>query len=67
MKRLMPTGLPGPSSMNSTFGSLSSSVLPFGFSSNFVTPDEPTTCSGGMLYIFSVQGRMSSMPPPETM
>src|SRR5262245_52976975 len=36
----MPTGLPGPSSMNSTFGSLSSSAVPFGLSSNFVTPDE---------------------------
>ena len=28
MKRLMPTGLPGPSSMNSTFGSLISTGLP---------------------------------------
>ena len=47
MKRLMPTGLPGPSSMNSTLGSLISTGLP-SRSSYFMTPEEPTTCSGGM-------------------
>ena len=48
MKRLMPTGLPGPSSMNSTFGSLISTGLPSFRISNFTTPLLPTTCSGGM-------------------
>jgi hypothetical protein len=45
---LMPTGLPGPSSMNSTFASFISSGLPSAPLSNFTTPEEPTTCSGGM-------------------
>ena len=36
MKRLMPTGLPGPSSMNSTFGSLHQHRLAVGAISNFV-------------------------------
>ena len=35
--------------------------------SNFSPPVEPTTCSGGMPYVFSVQARMKSAPPPETM
>ena len=56
MKRLMPTGLPGPSSMNSTLGSFTSRGLPSGRSWNLVTPEEPTTCSGGMPYTFSVHG-----------
>ncbi len=45
---LMPTGLPGPSSMKSIFGSLMSTGLPSLSISNLTTPDEPTTCSGGM-------------------
>ena len=48
MKRLMPTGLPGPSSTNSTLASFMSSGLPSAPISNLTTPDEPTTCSGGM-------------------
>ena len=48
MKRLMPTGLPGPSSTNSTFGSFNKTGGLSPCSSNFVTPLLPTTCSGGM-------------------
>jgi hypothetical protein len=47
MKRLIPTGLPGPSSTNSIFGSLRRTG-PLARISNFVTPLLPTTCSGGM-------------------
>jgi hypothetical protein len=63
----MATGLPGPSLTNSTLASLRSTGLPSEPISNSVTPDEPTTRSGGMPYTFSVQGRMNSMPPPDTM
>ena len=48
MNWLMPTALPGPSSMNMTFGSFTSTGVPSGRSSYRVTPEEPTTCSGGM-------------------
>ena len=41
-------GLPGPSSMNSTFGSFIRTGLPSAPILNCVTPEEPTTCSGGM-------------------
>ncbi len=40
MNRLMPTGLPGPSSTNSTFGSLIRTGLPSASISNFTTPEE---------------------------
>src|SRR4051794_6875165 len=46
--RLIPTGLPEPSSTNSTVGSLRSAGLPSRPISNSVTPDELTTCSGGI-------------------
>jgi hypothetical protein len=66
MKRLMPTGLPGPSSTNSGFGSLTSTGL-WSRISNFTTPLEPITCSGGMPYVASANTRMNSTPPPDTM
>jgi hypothetical protein len=41
MKRLMPTGLPEPSSMNSTLGSFTRIGLPSLSFPNLTTPDEP--------------------------
>jgi hypothetical protein len=45
---VVPTGLPGPSSTNSSLASFVSSGLPLVPTWNFTIPDEPTTCSGGM-------------------
>ena len=45
---LTPAGFPGPSSMNCTFAVFSNDGLPAASSRYCVTPDEPTTCSGGI-------------------
>ncbi len=44
MKRLMPAGLPGPSSMNSSLASLIRTGLPSGPAASVVTPEDPTIC-----------------------
>jgi hypothetical protein len=46
---------------------LTSCGLPSGRISNFTTPEEPITCSGGMPYTRSAKPRMNSTPPPDTM
>ena len=56
----IPAGFPGPSSMNSIFGSFCNDVLLSGVITNSTILDEPTTCCGGMPHTRPVQGRISS-------
>jgi len=65
MCMLIATGLPTLSSMKFNSGSRVSTGPP-GSISNLVTILLPTTCSGGIPYIFSAKTRINSTPPPET-
>jgi hypothetical protein len=63
MKRLMPTGLPGPSSTNSTFGLLEQHGA-VRRSSNFTDAAAAHHLLGRDAVAFSAQARMNSTPPP---
>ena len=67
MKRLMPTGLPGPSSMNSTLASFISTGLPSLADLELDHAGRADDLLGRDAVDLLGPGRMNSTPPPETM